>query len=192
MPTSPSPIRQPCRALAASGLIFAWALIAGACVPEDEGRSPRPPAIQLSDVTLRHYASTNEEPPRIAHADKVIFNRETSEITAERITADVPPTLGLSRGGARLEVEAGAGDIHGERAEAFGPLTVTTGAGDRGQTIGSTWVAEDDLISGEHPLSVEGPGYSMEAKSYRFHVDEQRLQLEGGVHAISREQQEAQ
>jgi len=167
------------------GLFAALALApwACACAPPAERPAARPPAIQLTDVTLRHYSAGSE--PRIVHAETVIYNRESAEIAAWTIAADVPPTEELGRGGVRLEAEEGKGDVHGQRAEAIGKLQVITGAGDRGETVGSVWDASTGFIEGSHPLAVRGPGYAVDANAYRFHVEDQTLQLDGGVHVVS-------
>lgn len=133
---------------------------------------------------MRHYPKIG--PPRLAHAETVTFDRETAELQAEAISAEVPPTGEIGRGGARFAAPSGKGDIHGQRAEAFGRLVVETGAGDRGETVGAEWVAADDTLSGKSPVQVRGPGYRVDGESFRFRVGDQRLELEGGVHAVSR------
>ncbi|HWV38919.1 MAG TPA: hypothetical protein VN033_10640 [Vulgatibacter sp.] len=135
-------------------------------------------------MTLRHYPM--EGTPRVAHAAEVTFDRETAELHAETITARVPPSPGVRRGGATLTAPSGAGDVHGKRAEAFGRIVVETGAGDRAETEGAVWDAEADLLTGEAPLQVSGPGYSIDGRSFRLHVGEQRLELGGGVEAHTR------
>ncbi|AKU92236.1 hypothetical protein [Vulgatibacter incomptus] len=172
------------RSLGAAGVILASALGAMACAPESEPTSTRPPAILLWDVTVRHYET--EGAPRVVHADEVSFDRENAQVFARTITADVPATPTLRRGGVHFTAESGEGDIHGERAEAFGPIEVTTGAGDRGQTVGSVWDSETGTISGAKPVQVHGPGYTVDSRSYSFRLDDQQLELEGGVHAVSR------
>ncbi len=170
--------------LAGVGAILASALAALSCAPAIEEPAGRPPAIVLSEVVLRHYPL--DGPPRIARADQVTFDRETAELHAYEITADIPPTAGLKRGMVHLEAASGRGDIHGQRAEAYGDLLVTTGAGDRGKTVGSVWDAGSGILAGDEPLQAKGPGYSIDGKSYHFHVNDQRLEIEGGIHAISR------
>lgn len=133
---------------------------------------------------MRHYPK--DGPPRVAHAAAVTFDRETAQLQAEAITAQVPPSPGVGRGGARMTAPSGAGDVHGKRAEAFGKLVVETGAGDRAETVGAVWDADADLLSGESPLRVRGPGYSIDGETFRLHVGEQRLELGGGVEAGTR------
>jgi len=133
---------------------------------------------------LRHYPK--DGPPRVAHASSVTFDRETSQLQADEITAEMPPSPEVGRGGATLSAPSGAGDVHGQRAEAFGKLMVRTGAGDRGETEGAVWDAASDVLSGESPLHVRGPGYSIDGETFRFHMGDQRLELGGGVKAGTR------
>ena len=169
---------------AGAALAVSPLLALSACRPPAEGAPPPPPAIVLSDVTLRHYPK--DGPPRLAHATSVTFDRETSQLQAEEITAEVPPSPEVGRGGATLTAPSGAGDVHGQRAEAFGKLEVRTGAGDRGETDGAVWDAASDVLSGESPLRVRGPGYSIDGETFRFHLGDQRLELGGGVKAGTR------
>lgn len=176
--------RRVLRTFGGAGAVLASALALSACEPPIEAKSPPPPAIVLSDVTLRHYPKAGE--PRMAHADSVTFDRESAELHAETITADVPPAAGIGRGGARFEAPSGKGDIHGQRAEAYGKLQVETGVGDRGETVGAIWDAVEDTLSGATPVKVRGPGYRLDGKAFRFRVGDQRLELDGGVQAASR------
>jgi len=177
-------IRRVFGAFGGAGAALASTLALGACRPPAEPTSPPPPAIVLSDVTLRHYPK--DGPPRVAHAAAVTFDRETAQLRAEAITAQVPPSPSVGRGGAKMTAPSGAGDIHGRRAEAFGEIVVETGAGDRAETVDVIWDAEADLLSGESPLRVRGPGYSIDGKTFRFHVGDERLELGGGVEAGTR------
>lgn len=177
-------IRRVLGTFAGAGAALASPLVLGACQPPGEPTSPPPPAIVLSNVTLRHYPKDGA--PRIAHATAVTFDRETAELHAEEITAQVPPAPGVGRGGAKMSAPSGKGDVHGKRAEAFGTLVVETGAGDKAETVGAVWDAEADLLSGESPLRVRGPGYSIDGETFRFHVGDQRLELNGGVNAGTR------
>lgn len=172
--------------LGGAGAVLASALGASACKPAEEARAPRPPAIQLEEVTLRHYPM--EGPPRVVRASDVTFNRESAEISAHAISARIPPTETLARGEIRLEAEEGRGDIHGNEAEAIGALKVETGAGDLGETVGSVWDSSTGLVQGDRPIRVRGPGYSVDGESYRFHVEDQQLSLERGVHVVSHAQ----
>lgn len=158
-------------------------LVLVACAEPPSGAG-RPPAIALSGMTLRHYPV--EGSPRVARADAVTYDRNTGVVAGEEIDVDLPPGKEFRRGGARISVEKAQGDVQGRGAAAQGPIRVVTGMGDVGTTTGSTWDGEQDLLWGDEPVRVEGPGYALAGNSYRYHADEQRLALEGGVEFRSR------
>ena len=152
------------------------ALAACAEPPSGEGR---PPAIALAGTTLRHYPA--EGAPRVARARAVTYDRNTGVIAGDGIVVDLPPGRELRRGGARIAIAGAQGDVHGRAAEARGLIRIETGMGDVGTTEGSIWDGEQKLLRGEEPVWVSGPGYALAGGSYRYHADEQRLVLDGGV-----------
>jgi|GEM_PF-1568307 len=158
----------------AASLLFALA----ACAEPPSGEGC-PPAIALAGMTLRHYPA--EGSPRVARAKSVTYDRDTGVIAGETIAVDLPPGRELRRGGARIAIASARGDVQGRGAEASGRIRIETGMGDVGTTEGSTWEGEKKLLWGERPVQVRGPDYALAGGSYRYHADEQRLVLDGGV-----------
>lgn len=162
--------------------VMAPLLLAG-CESEQAAGGPAP-AIVLSSVTLRHYGKDGVE--RVGRAREVIFRRDSGQLEANDLSADIPPTEDVGRGGAHLEAGRGEADIKGQTARVEGGVTVITGEGDEGRTEAFTWEQANDVIVGDSPVVVFGPDYDMKADSFRFRVHDQKLELGGGVEFHSR------
>lgn len=145
----------------------------------DQAEGGQAPAIVLSDVTLRHYTKDGVE--RIGRAREVVFSRDSGQLEARELSADVPPTDEMGRGGTHLEAARGEADIKGQTARLEGGVRVRTGEGDEGRTDALTWEQGNDIVLGDSPVRVVGPGYDLEADSFRFRVHDQKLELGGGV-----------
>jgi LPS export ABC transporter protein LptC len=172
--TSPKPSNR--RTLAGLGVLLASALSACGVEAPPGGK---PPAIVLSDVTLRHYAADGTV--RRGHAAEVTYYRQQGRLEGEHITVDAPPTDDLKRGGVQLAAGQGAADLKGKGARLFGGVTVRTGAGDVGRTEEAVWNGATEIIEGDRPIQVEGPGYRVDADGFAFAVPSQKLELRGDV-----------
>lgn len=176
-------LRAPVRAASPGGSLSLrklglFGLLLVACAQPTAGEG-RPPAIALQGMTLRQYPQGREA--RVARARELTYDRTTGVVAAEGIAVDLPPSPEFRRGGATITAQKAQGDIRGEGAAAQGPIRVRTGAGDVGETVGSTWDGEQELLWGDEPLAVRGPGYALSGGSYRYRADEQVLALEEGV-----------
>ncbi len=168
-------VRSPKARPAALGLAGLFLL---ACAQPSTGDG-RPPAIALHGMTLRQYPPEGEA--RMARAKELTFDRTTGVVAGEGIVVDLPPGPEFRRGGATITAERVQGDVEGKGAAAQGPIHVETGKGDVGETVGSTWDGEEEVLWGDEPIALRGPGYALAGGSYRYQADEQTLSLEEGV-----------
>lgn len=159
-----------------------------ACVQPSTGEGA-PPAIALHGMTLRQYPQDKEV--RVARAEVVTYERNTGVVAGRAIVVDLPPGQEFQRGGATISLEQAQGDIEGKGAAAQGPIRVETGAGDVGETVGSMWDGEQEMLWGDQPVAVRGPNYALTGGTYRYHADAQTLALQDGVEFRSRPQAEA-
>lgn len=142
-----------------------------------------PPAIVLSQVRLETYGP--EGSTGVTTTRKVTYLRDTGALEGENVVLDLPPTRRVGRGGVVLETPRARGDLKKRIASATGGVTAVTGEGDAARTEEANYDGATGTVSADTSVHVEGRGYSLDAGRYVFHVEENRLELQGRVIARS-------
>lgn len=110
------------------------------------------------------------------------FRRDSSDLTAERITLLFPAAE--DRAESRIAAARGFGNMNERRFTALGGIRAEQ-AGRVARTSEASYSAADGFIRGDQPvevraglLTVRGPGFTLEPKSQVMHI-------EGGTQAVA-------
>lgn len=141
------------------------------------------PAIVLTGVRLETYGPDGSTSRTTAR--QVIYRRDTGELEGETVVLQYPPPERADRGGVVVAAPRARGDVKKRVALAEGGVTAESDGGDRAHTAYAEYRGEAGTVSGDTPVHVEGPSYTLDADAYVFHVEEQRLELLDGVRARS-------
>ncbi len=159
----------------------AGALLAalGAC-EAPKAREPAPtPAIVLQGVQLIHHRPDGTV--SIARAEEVTYRRDSGDVAATRLDAQLPPSGRVGRGGVHVVADRGAGSLAKQVGTLEGGVVAETPAGDRVVTSEASYDGASGLVFAEAPVHAEGPGYAIAARTYALELETQRLTLGGGV-----------
>jgi lipopolysaccharide export system protein LptC len=135
-----------------------------------------PPGIAFEDLQFRSYRGADLVVS--GQADRASYRRDNGQLTAEQITARFP-----GRGGepeAVVEARAGTGSLKSSQFQLYGGVTAW-----RGTMVARTPEASFDravgLLQGEGPVSIEGPGYSLEGAGFTYDPARERIRMGSGV-----------
>jgi hypothetical protein len=141
------------------------------------------PEIVLSDVRLETYGPDGMT--SVTTAREVVYRRDTGELEGDTVVLDLPPSERVGRGGVVMAAPRARGDVKQRAAFADGGVSAVTGQGDKAFTAHADYRGDLGTVSGDTPVHVEGPAYTLDAGGYVFHVGEDRLELVEGVRARS-------
>lgn len=142
-----------------------------------------PPAIVLSQVRLETYNAAGST--GVTTAREVTYLRDTGALQGDTVVLDLPPSESVGRGGAVVSAPQASGDVKKRVATAEGGVVAITGQGDRARTAEAHYDGAAGTVAADTPVHAEGPGYSVDAGGYLFHVAGSQLDLKGGVIARS-------
>src|SRR4051812_38502200 len=166
------------RMVAAAGAVLA-ALCGSGCEDLQTPPGQAPPAIQLRQVTLRHYGE--DALLGIGHGQVVSYLRDSGQLDGRTLVMDLPPSDQVGRGGAQIKAATGSGDIRGQTALLTGGVSAVTAVGDHAVSEAALYQASTDTLSGTTPVQATSAGQEVAGDVWTFHVRERQVQLHGNV-----------
>lgn len=161
------------------GLLLLSSGLAAGC--RDSGRPPdgTVPGILLAGVHFRVYREARLTAD--GEAASVSYRRDTGDLAAELVDVSFPAGEGPSP---RLTAPRVRGNARTRDLLAEGGLRLT-----RGPEVATTEEArydpDDRLVHGTWPVSVRGPGWTLEGPGFLLDPATSRLQIAGGVRLVA-------
>ena len=106
------------------------------------------------------------------------MRRDTSELTADGIRVDFPPTG--ERGAARVSAPRGRGNATTRWFELEGGVRAEQGA-DVVETERARFDAVDGLVRGDAPVTVRGQAYELRGPGFTLDPEERTVRMDGGA-----------
>jgi hypothetical protein len=142
-----------------------------ACQPLRERPAPsvpensEPPAIELSKAEF--YDSTGNRLRAHGFAKHVFYRRDTGDAWAEDVRVNMPRPQSRS-GTTTLTSPSVSGNPLESRLRAEGGVSFVNQAGDRGQTERLSYFGREGFASGDRPLTLWGPNYTLHADGFHW------------------------
>jgi len=168
------------------------ALAASACLPRPPSAVEQPsPEIVLERVKVWIYRGG--QLTATGHAVRSVYDRESGQGAADTVVFHVSPSGrdlgqgGRAAKGVDLDSRRVVGGIRTQVADASGGVAVRTGVGDRAETPTAHFEGAGRTVTGRDGVAVDGPEYHLTAPAFSLYLSDERLELTGGVRAITGE-----
>lgn len=169
-----------------TGLTAAMLAAIAACTPTSPIEATPAPQVTLYGLRMQYFKGSQLH--LMGRAARVTYQRSTGEVIASDALVRLPQTGGAPAAGQRapaigLEVRAGQmeGSMTSRKALASGGVVVRTRAGLVGRTDSARFDGEVMEATGDQPVRVEGPGYTMDAAGFHFWFNDEQFEFAGGV-----------
>jgi hypothetical protein len=141
-----------------------------------------PPSIELHGVDFWDFRGS--QLAASGHSHRVFYLRESGETDASQVAVLFPSKRhGLANRWSG-EMLLDAPTVHGnpleQRADARGGLRLTSAGGDQATTEYGRLRGRDQVIVGNDPVHIWGPGYDLHGPWFRLDLGRDRLQLGAG------------
>jgi hypothetical protein len=133
-----------------------------------------PPAIEL--VRAEFFDSSGPTVRAHGFARRIFYRRDTGEAWAGEVLVEVPRPQSRS-GTLTLRAPEVTGNPLESRLQARGGVTFVNEAGDRGLTERLSYLGKQGRASGDRPLTLWGPNYTLTADGFHWSAQGDALDL---------------
>ncbi len=146
-------------------------------LPAEDGtaaRASEPPAIELNHAEFLDTSGDNVR----AHgfARRIFYRRDNGEAWASDVVVKVPRPQSRS-GTLTLRAPEVTGNPMESRLQARGGVSFVNEAGDRGETDRVSYFGKQGEASGDRPLTLWGPNYTLTADGFHWSAQGDALDL---------------
>jgi lipopolysaccharide export system protein LptC len=126
----------------------------------------------------------------VGRAAKLAYQRQSADMTATEALLRFPSrkTGARSPGNAVAGLEVRApevvGNLYSRQAEAHGGVVLRTASGMVGETERALFDGNAMKAVGPSPVSIRGPGYTLDAQGFNFVFDDETFTFEGETHTV--------
>lgn len=165
------------------GLVLGGLLLAACDPPPPRGAADEklPPQVSLYGVRLHHWEKGDLV--AVGRAAKLTYDRASASFEAQESLMQFPSRTDTSAtADMELRAPVTTGNLQSRMAEARGGLMLKSSSGMSGRTEAARFDGAGLVASGQSPVEVEGPGYSMFADGgFNFYFVTEELIFEGEV-----------
>lgn len=170
------------------GVLLCAGLLAGCGGPSRKGEADEklPPQVTLYGVRLHSWEGS--ELVSKGRAAKLTYDRASGNFDAEEALVQFPSKR---RGAQRtprqvtsdveLRAPRAQGNLPTRQADGSGGVTVKSATGLRGKTESAHFDGMGLVATGKSKVTVQGPGYSLDADGFRFYFATEELLFDGNV-----------
>jgi hypothetical protein len=165
-------------------VIALTAALAGACGKENTLVSPST-SVNAPDLSLRGVAFARTADGRVTARGTAVhldYRRAGGQLNAEVTAMTLVPQAGsrlATFGLLHFAAPHATGELQARHGNAWGGVRFSATRGDRGATEAVEY--DGDLIHGEQPVALSGPGYAMNGHGLLMRTDGSSLSLTHGV-----------
>jgi hypothetical protein len=145
------------------------------------------PVLGPADLVLREVAFARVSDGRISArgtAEELIYRRSTAHLVGSDAAVRFPPSQKAelaSLGSVYLAAPRVEAEVAAHRGTASGGVRLDSEHGDRGRTERAAYDGSRDLLTGDAPVDLRGPGYAVRSRGFVARADGSAIQLLGGV-----------
>lgn len=170
------------RALNSMGLLLLSSGLAAGCRDSGAGSADGTvPGIRLTGVHFRVYREGRLTAD--GEAASVSYRRDSGDVAAETVEVAFPAGEGPAP---RLTAPQARGNVRTRDLLAQGGLRLVRGP-DVASTEEARYDPDDRLVHGTWPVTVAGPGWTLEGPGFLLDPATSRLQIAGGVRLVARD-----
>ena len=151
-------------------LAFGAGLTLVACRPVHRTLQDLPPQVMLYGVHLTYFQGN--EVAATGTADRLTYARQNSDFVSSNAWMHFPGKRGNALAGMELKAPEVRGNLADKRADGIGGVAMQSNGGMTGHTERAHFDGQTMLLQGKDPISLQGPGYELDAQSFVFHCRE--------------------